>query len=230
MTVIVKQDQKIQLNREVIVDAVLELATEGDEEVTYKQLGVYLGVDSTAMYRHFRNKEELIRACLDRLHGVVAAVTNGRGGTWRERIETYAFGILDIYAEHPAVGLHGIMYDPQGQGENDAIELILEALIEGGTDTESLIEIYGAISGLMLSYGSVAAQWNLKRAKSVTPSATWISDLGHVDPTVHPRVYEYRDDLLTVKFRDIFRRALGAILDSIDSDHIAHERGSPLPE
>ena len=52
----------------MIVDAVLELArTEPQSRFTFKSLGEVLDVNPTAMYRHFRNRDAILRAALDRL-------------------------------------------------------------------------------------------------------------------------------------------------------------------
>lgn len=210
------QRTRVQLDREMIIDAVLELATENRKEVTYKQLGLRLGVDATAMYRHFRNKEELLRASLDRLHGLAVEDAQAVDSSWRERLKALGEAMLRLYSTHPAVGVHGIMLDPQGQGENAWIEFVLQCLLEGGADEDRLVEIYGAISGLMLSYGAVAAHWNLEKDGSNPPTAAWISTLGPVDPRVHPHVHQYRNELLTVQFGTIFETAFDAILDSIN--------------
>jgi AcrR family transcriptional regulator len=57
-----------RLSKELLVETCTRLADqEGPEAVTLRRLGAELGVDATAVYRHFRNKDELLAATADRL-------------------------------------------------------------------------------------------------------------------------------------------------------------------
>ena len=55
------------------------------EPLTVRSLGKELGADPTAIYRHFRDKDELVRAVLDKLIGDVVAAVDPEAG-WRERL------------------------------------------------------------------------------------------------------------------------------------------------
>ncbi len=73
--------RRVRLDQRTIIDGVLELArTEPTSRVTFKRLGEHLGVDASAMYRHFRNKDELVRASLDRLSGWAADAGRAASG------------------------------------------------------------------------------------------------------------------------------------------------------
>ncbi|HSR24011.1 MAG TPA: helix-turn-helix domain-containing protein, partial [Candidatus Eisenbacteria bacterium] len=57
-----------RLSRDVIVDAYLRLVeAEDNDSVSLRRLGSELGVDPTAVYRHFRDKDEMLTAAADRL-------------------------------------------------------------------------------------------------------------------------------------------------------------------
>ena len=53
--------RRASLSRESIVEATLTLTADG-EQVTFRALGAALGVDPTSVFRHFRDKDELVRA------------------------------------------------------------------------------------------------------------------------------------------------------------------------
>ena len=54
------------LSAEAIVDCAMELARrEGSQALTLRRIGKELGADPTAFYRHFRDKDELVLACMD---------------------------------------------------------------------------------------------------------------------------------------------------------------------
>jgi len=57
----------VRLDRERILDAVERIVTtEGLPTLTMRRIGTELGVDPTAVYRHFRNKEALLDALAER--------------------------------------------------------------------------------------------------------------------------------------------------------------------
>ena len=66
-----------QLDRESILDAGIRLAASGRADaVSVRRLGAELGADPTAIYRHFRDKDELVLALLDRLLAQVDATAD----------------------------------------------------------------------------------------------------------------------------------------------------------
>src|SRR5688572_1534829 len=59
------------LTPEAIVERALEfIEREGTGALTVRRLGAELGVDPTAFYRHFRDKDDLVLACMDRAEQV----------------------------------------------------------------------------------------------------------------------------------------------------------------
>ncbi|MDX6725888.1 MAG: hypothetical protein QOK49_693 [Baekduia sp.] len=60
-----------RLDRELILDAAQAIvAKEGIGKLTMRRIGAELGADPTAVYRHFRNKHELLIELADRLFGI----------------------------------------------------------------------------------------------------------------------------------------------------------------
>lgn len=67
--------RQVQLTRDIIVDAAEALFEEGRrEDFSLRELGDQLGVHATAVYRHFKDKRQLLQAVADRtLVGVANA-------------------------------------------------------------------------------------------------------------------------------------------------------------
>ena len=83
-----------RLSRDVIVDAYLRLVeAEDNDSVSLRRLGSELGVDPTAVYRHFRDKDDILTAAADRL---LAEVTDGLelSGGWRDHFAAGDFRCL----------------------------------------------------------------------------------------------------------------------------------------
>lgn len=210
--------KRVRLDQRTIVEAVLELArTEANTRITIKRLGEHLGVDASAMYRHFRNKDEIVRATLDRLSGWASEAGRAATGTWRERLEVLVMRTAELSLEHPAIAKEGAVTDPAGPGDAAAVEFLLEMLVEAGLSGDALIRSYAAISGFMLAHSSAMAHEAYNRHPSErNGSIPWISTFGPITMSDFPLVNEHRDELLAVDGMAVYRAGVAAILDSIE--------------
>src|SRR6478736_6005412 len=85
-----------QLDRESILDAGIKLAASGRADaVSVRRLGAELGADPTAIYRYFRDKDELVLALLDRLLAQVDEVSD-KSGDWRVRLRSSALLTVEV--------------------------------------------------------------------------------------------------------------------------------------
>jgi TetR/AcrR family transcriptional regulator, tetracycline repressor protein len=97
------KNQPAGLTRERVCRAALELVdSEGKEALSMRRLGARLGVEAMSLYRHVRNKDDLLDA-------LQAAILGGLGGAlpadgdWRTRLRGLAEGLRDALLEHPNV-------------------------------------------------------------------------------------------------------------------------------
>lgn len=60
-----KQKPRASLSRTLILEAAFRIVDGGVDDVTMSKLGAELGADPSAVYRHFRNKDELLLAMAD---------------------------------------------------------------------------------------------------------------------------------------------------------------------
>jgi AcrR family transcriptional regulator len=90
----------VRLDREGIIDAAFAVADEaGHRGLTMRRVGAELGADPTAVYRYFRNKDELITAMADRVFGEVMA--SYPDGPWREGLRAGMLMGRGVYQRHP---------------------------------------------------------------------------------------------------------------------------------
>lgn len=91
--------QPVRLNREAILSAAEEiLRSEGLDAMTMRRVGTELGADPTAIYRHFRNKEELVIELADRAFGRVDLPDPEL--PWKDGMRQIARSVRRIYAVH----------------------------------------------------------------------------------------------------------------------------------
>lgn len=112
------QTPRARLSRDVLIDAAFRIAdTEGSDALTLRRLGSELGVDPTAVYRHFRDKDELLAATADRLlcEALDAFQPSGR---WKDDARDFALLVRTIYLAHPSVAM--LVATATGPLENEA--------------------------------------------------------------------------------------------------------------
>ena len=96
--------EAVRLDRRVILEAAERIVgTKGLRALTMRRIGTELGVDHTAVYRHFRNKEELLTCLAERLFSTKPDVDPSL--TWQEQLRVHIRHAFDRYRAHPDLGI-----------------------------------------------------------------------------------------------------------------------------
>jgi len=207
-----------QLDRDVIVAAALELAA-AEEAVTFRSLGTALGSDPTAVYRHFRDKDELMRAVVDRLIMLSQERVDGEA-SWREQLHDGALATMDVFAAHPHVGVDSSTIATGGPGELSAINWILTQLERAGLGKEQAVRFYAAYSSYVLAAAAALSRQRLHDEDSTT---RWVGDLRAVDAARLPALSAVIPELVALSDRDVFLTGIEVFLDSVEA--VAGESG-----
>lgn len=92
----------VHLDREMILETSLEIFhREGLGALTLRRLGSELGVDATAMYRHFRNKAALLTAIIDELFIEIPKPDPTR--SWQENLRDLMVAWWQIYRRNESL-------------------------------------------------------------------------------------------------------------------------------
>jgi AcrR family transcriptional regulator len=93
-------ERRAPLTRERVLQAAVELADrDGIEALSMRKLGRALGVEGMALYRHVRNKEELLDGIVD---AVVGEIRAPRGdGNWKADMRALALTARQVMLRHP---------------------------------------------------------------------------------------------------------------------------------
>jgi len=202
-----------QLDREVIVSAAIDLAATG-ETITFRALGSALGTDPTAVYRHFRDKEELMQAVVDRL---IAAMLDqlDHDAPWRDQLREGALRSMDIFAAHPRVGIEASATATGGPGELRAINWILTQLERSGLAKDQIVRFYAAYSSYVLAASAALSQQYLSENETGRTSR-WVGDLRAVDASRLPALAALLPELVALADRDVYVTGIEVFLDSIE--------------
>ena len=204
---------KAPLDREVFVEAAFRLASRPHTlSLTYRDLGKEVGVDPTAIYRHFQSKESLMQELLDRLFKMAHARMTTPTLQWEDCLAEFAGATLDTFLEYPAIAVTATSLTTSGQGELDSIELMLACFSEAGLQGRALAEQY-AIFGAYVLAGAAGLARDL--AESSDPeSHEWFAGPLLVDPSHHPLVASIRDEILALDHREMFMGGVRQIIQA----------------
>ncbi|MCK7622576.1 TetR/AcrR family transcriptional regulator [Streptomyces sp. RS10V-4] len=123
---------------EEILDTAAELLRTSDaESFSVRKLAAVLGTDSSSLYRHFRNKTELLRAVADRI--LLAAMDGYRPeGNWKQRITALALRLREAFGEQLQLATVWGRYGSGGTGSRWVMEELLQALRASGLPDEEI--------------------------------------------------------------------------------------------
>lgn len=122
----------------------------GLESLTMRSLGEQLGVDPTALYRHFPSKDALLTAMLDDMMGRILAVDVGVDLPPRERIRAMLLGARQVFCECP--NLVGAFITSAGQMPNgfEVMRRGIAVLEEMGLRDDDLVHAMQMLEGYVI--------------------------------------------------------------------------------
>lgn len=130
-----------------IVAAMKHVDAHGLSALSMRALGAQLGVDATALYRHFPNKDSLVDAMVDRMLREGLEAHNPVGKSPREKIVDVVMSMRSAFERHPDIGL--ALINSEGQSASGYIlsTSIAHYLAEMGLQGRDLVRAYQTIEG-----------------------------------------------------------------------------------
>lgn len=204
-----------RLSADIIVSAAIEvIAQRGVEQFSVRKLGDALDADPTAIYRHFRNKDELLRAIGDRcLLGVTEQLPTT---SWRERIRELCIRIRAANIAQPTLATLVRGAPPRRPNELLITETILSCLRDAGFAVGTAADAYHAL--IELTIGSSAIDSTMASESAAARArmyAEWRADYAALDPTRFPRSVELAPAMYPGTADERFEYALDRLLDGL---------------
>lgn len=206
----------------VIVDAAIAIAARGDANgLTGRTLGDELGVDRSAVWRHFQDQDALLRAVGDRLVQLaLAAVPDGLPP--HQRMMAFARALVATFATHPGVGAAVAGRTTQGPGELQAVEVTLQALREAGVPDHQLAAQQRTLADAILSYaGFRAGRALLSDEIRQRDQQAWMGAYATASPQQYPAIAAHVQQLAAVTDDDVLETLLAALWAAVQNviDH-----------
>lgn len=196
----------------LIVDAAVAIAARAEPNgLSGRVLGDELGVDRSAVWRHFADQDALLRAVGDRLVELALAVVPA-GLPPHERMMALARALVGVFAAHPYVGAAIASRTTQGPGELAAVEFTLQALREAGVPRGQLARLQRTLADTLLGYaGFRAGRALLSEEIRQRDQQAWMGAYATVSPATHPAIAEQVGELAAVTDDEVLETLLAAL-------------------
>jgi AcrR family transcriptional regulator len=216
---VTRRDGRPTLDRDAIVTATRRLL-EDEGTFTLRRLGAELGVDATAVYRHFRDRDDLLLAVGDAVVGEVldsAQRSIGPRTSWRRAVTVLCTGLRATLVTRPPLADLVRTRPTLGPNELRFTEALLHHLRRSGLSARDIARGYHAL--IELTVGSavidagMAALGDGERAEAY---AAWRRTYATADPGTLPAVVATAPVLYLGTADDRFDEALALVLDGLE--------------
>jgi hypothetical protein len=158
------------------------------EALTVWRLGAALGFGPSALYRYFRNADELLLTIADEPIGRARA---GRQptGDWRADLRESSLRIHAAYQAHPQAAMPAA-HRPTGRDhEAQAVEAILGVLRSAGSPDPAAVRIYRAFVDQALGFAALdAAELALPAPARSADLGVWHARYSRLPAATHPNI------------------------------------------
>lgn len=205
------------LTPERIVDAALAIAARAEPDgLTGRALGEELGVDRSAVWRHFADRDALLLAVGDRLLALaLAAVPDGPLAP-HERMMALGRGLVAAFEAHPHVGALVACRTTQGPGELAVVETMLRALGEVGVPSALVPRYQRMLADTLLGYAGLRAGYAcLSEDVRRRDQLAWVGTYATAAPAQHPEISARALDLGAVSDDDVLATLLDALWSAV---------------
>ncbi|MFG1947131.1 TetR/AcrR family transcriptional regulator [Nonomuraea sp. NPDC048826] len=175
-----------QISRPAVLAAALALADErGLDAVTMQAVAARLGVTAMALYRHVRDKDDLLDGLVEAL--LTEFPPPDPGLPWRERLTVLATAIRASAGRHPTV-FPLLLRRPAGTEQARRVrDGVLAALGEAGLDGERAARAERLISTAVLGYAASEAAGRFAHHPAQVRDADFATLLRVIGTCVDPR-------------------------------------------
>ncbi len=212
---------KAPLSENAIIDAALAITqAEGLDAVTMRRVAAELDTGAASLYVYVRNRDELLRAMLDRVAGTVPLVTP-QPERWREQVHDLMRAFREALEAHP--GMAGVLVGEPPASENAlaAVENLLGLLFAGGIASQ---DASWAVDILMLIVTATAAEADVRRAAGYATDTSFDDAIAGIrdtfaglPPKRFPLIVGHASELVAGTSDERFRFAVDTFLDGVVS-------------
>lgn len=207
---------KAPLSEEAVVDAALAIAKKhGVSAVTMRRVAAELDTGPASLYVYVSNREELLRAMLDRVAAAIPRVEPDPK-RWREQLYDLLNAFRIALEEHPGLSkvLPGVPVVTEGS--LSSIENLLGLLVAGGIAAQ---DAAWACDILILIVTATASEADIRAAAGQTLDEDFVERMRTTFAAVpaerYPNVAAHATELVAGEGEDRFRFSIETFLDGL---------------
>jgi AcrR family transcriptional regulator len=213
-----KRLPRATLSRELIIEAAERVAhRDGLDRLTFQSIGKELGAHPTSVYRHFRDKDELVLELIDTLRARSYGGTLKSSGNWRDDLRQVAQVIHRHYLRYPEFALDMASRTTRRSTEFNTVEFALDALKRSGLAPAEAALCLRAYGNMVRSVAAMEASMQALPPESRTADdLAWQVEYRSLPDDEFPNIAEHRDELTALSDPRIFDTAVEMMLDAIE--------------
>lgn len=205
------------LSPALIIKAAFRIAdTTGMDNLTFQSLGRELSAHPTAIYRHFRNKDELLLALIDALHEEALADTPPPTDDWADDLMQIAIHTHAAFMRHPHVGAMAAARTARRENEFRSVERKLDCMRRAGLDDNTAARCYRVFADVILAYSAMDAS-----LASLAPEVrdadlhAWKTDYLSLPPDKYPNIARVAPHFCALDDPQNYLTAIQAVIDMV---------------
>ncbi|MEU9622217.1 MULTISPECIES: TetR/AcrR family transcriptional regulator [unclassified Streptomyces] len=216
------------LTEQLIVETALRLIGEhGAAALTVRRLGAALGCDPSALYRYFRDTDELLLAVADELIGRTLRTWRPTGD-WRADLRALGLRMHADYLAHPQAATLACTRVTGRTHEIRSVEAILGVLRGAGFPDAEAVRIYHVFVDQTLSFAALdASTLVLSEHARAQEVRTWPQTYARLPAETHPNIAATAGVLVAEMDRSGYPAALEMMLAAAAA-RLQHLR-APMP-
>jgi AcrR family transcriptional regulator len=207
------------LSRRVILDAAERVAArDGLDSFTFQSLAKELDAHPTSLYRHFRDKDQLVLELIDdlrsRSYGGLLEPTD----SWRDDLRAQARYIHEHYLRYPQFAVQMAARTTRRPTEFANVEFALDALLRAGLDEDGAAMYLRVFGNVIRSLASMEAGLSaLDPETRDGDTLAWQLEYRRLPADQYPRLASMRGQLRDVGDPEVFDAAVDLLLDAIEA-------------
>lgn len=212
-----KRRPRDSLSRAVIIEAAETIAVrDGLEGLTFGALGEELSAHSTSIYRHFRDKDELLLELIDTLRDKSYGSELVSSGDWREDLRLSAHLIHQHYLRYPGLALQMAARTTRRPREFKNVEFALDALRRAGLDDDTAVVASRIFGNFVRSVSALEASLNaLPEEIRTMDELSWKVEYRQLPADEFPNIARVSDKLLSLGDPHLFYDGVEVLLEAI---------------
>lgn len=212
-----KRRPRDSLSRAVILEAAERIAErDGLEGLTFGALGEELGAHSTSIYRHFRDKDDLVLELIDSLRAKSYGKELVSTGDWREDLRLISRLIHEHYLRYPGLAMQMAARTTRRPTEFKNVEFALDAFRRAGLDDDEAVVATRVFGNFTRAVSSLEASLQaLPDGERTMDELAWTVEYRQLPAEDYPNISRVADKLLTIGDPRVFTQGVEMLLDAI---------------